>query len=82
MIAFTRPPSMTASEMRAWVIQRTLVRHRALALSVPDASWGKGFRLRVQTDDNLIELADDEFSELMMDMRLLGFRPAVVPPAR
>ena len=78
VIAFKRPPSMTASEMRAWVIDRALVRQRALALSVPEASWGQGFRLCVEIDDDAGETAEEELGELMMDMRLLGFQPAVV----
>lgn len=79
VIAFRRPQSMSASEMRAWVIDRALVRQHALVLSVPEASWGQGFRLRVEIDDSAIEAAEEELSELMMDMRLLGFEPAVVP---
>jgi hypothetical protein len=82
VIAFHRPPTMTASDMRAWVIDRALVRQRALALSVPDASWGQGLRLRVEIDDGAVETAEEELTDLMMDMRLLGFRPAVVPAAR
>lgn len=78
VIAFKRPPTMTASEMRAWVVDRALVDQRALALSVPAASWGQGFRLLVETDDDASEAAEDELSELMMDMRLLGFQPAFV----
>jgi hypothetical protein len=78
VIAFRRPPSMSTSEMRAWVIDRALVRQRALALSVPEASWGQGFRLRVEIDDSAADTAEEELSELMMDMRLLGFQPAVV----
>jgi hypothetical protein len=80
VIAFRRPPSMSASEMRGWVIDRALVRQRALALSVPEASWGQGFRLRVEIDDSAAETAEEELSELMMDMRLLGFQPDVVSP--
>jgi hypothetical protein len=78
VIAFIRPASMTASEMRAWVIDRALVRPSALTVSVPEASVGQGFRLRVQTDDEAAQTAEDQLSELMLDMRLLGFHPAVV----
>ena len=80
VIGFSRPSSMSASEMRAWVIDRALVRQRALALSVPEASWGHGLRLRVEIDDNAAETARDELSELMMDMRSLGFQPEVLSP--
>ena len=64
----------------AWVIDRALVRQRALALSVPEASLGQGFRLRVEIDDSAAETAEEELSDLMMDMRLLGLQPAVLPP--
>jgi len=66
--------------MRAWVVDRALVRQRALALSVPGASWGQGFRLRVETDDEAADTAEEELAELMLDMRLLGFKPVVVTP--
>lgn len=78
VIAFRRPASMTTSEMRAWVVDRAIGRPSALTVSVPEASVGQGFRLRVETDDGAAEIAEDQLSELMMDMRLLGFHPAVV----
>ena len=79
VITFHRPPSMSASEMRAWVVDRALARRRALVLSVPDASSPQhGLRLRVEIDDSKRETAEDELADLMMDMRLLGLRPAVV----
>ncbi len=80
VIAFHRPGSMSASEMRAWVIDRALVRQRALVLSIPEPALGEGMRLRVEIDDSAADAADEELSDLMMDMRLLGFRPAVVAP--
>jgi hypothetical protein len=80
VIAFERPPSMTASEMRAWVIDRALVRQRALAVSAPQGSWSHALRLRVEIDDDADETAAEELTDLMMDMRLLGFRPAVLSP--
>lgn len=71
---------MTVSEVHAWLVDRALVNSRALALSVPDASWGQqGLRLRVELDDSEAETAEEEFADLMMDMRLLGLRPAVLP---
>jgi hypothetical protein len=82
VIAFRRPPSMTPSEMRAWVIDRALVRQRALALSGPEESQTEGLRLRVEIDDSAIETAEEELTDLMMDMRLLGLRPAVLPLPR
>jgi hypothetical protein len=80
LIAFRRPATMSALEMRAWVIDRALVRQRAMALSEPEGSWSDGLRLRVEIDDGEIETAEEELADLMMDMRLLGLRPAVMPP--
>jgi hypothetical protein len=79
LIGFWRPSSMTVSEVRAWLVDRALVRSRALALSVPEASVGQqGLRLRVELDDSEVETAEEELADLMMDMRLLGLRPAVL----
>jgi hypothetical protein len=64
--------------MRAWVIDRALVRQRALVLSVPEASWGQGLRLRVEIDEAEMATAEEELADLMMDMRLLGLSPEVV----
>ena len=64
--------------MQAWVIDRALVRQRALVLSVPEASWGQGLRLRVEIDEAEMATAEEELADLMMDMRLLGLSPEVV----
>jgi hypothetical protein len=64
--------------MRAWVIERALVGQRALVLSVPEASWGQGLRLRVEIDDRAAETAEEELADLMMDMRLLGLAPEIL----
>jgi hypothetical protein len=69
---------MSSSEMRAWVIDRALVRQRALVLSVPEASWGQGLRLRVEIDEAAMATAEEELADLMMDMRLLGLSPEVL----
>jgi hypothetical protein len=76
VITFRRPPSMSEAEMQAWVIDRALVRGRALALSRPN---GQDLRLRVEVDDDAVGEAGEELTDLMMDMRLLGLHPALVP---
>ena len=74
---------MTVSEVRAWLVDRALARGRALALSVPEGAWGQqGLRLRVELDDSKVETAEEELADLIMDMRLLGFRPAVLGPRK
>ena len=80
VISFRQPPTMTAAEMHAWVIDRALVRQRALVLSAPETPHRGGLRLRVEVDDDELATAEEELSDLMMDMRLLGLRPAVVAP--
>jgi hypothetical protein len=78
VISFRRPPTMSAAEMHAWVIDRALVRQRALVLSGPEGSQLGGLRLRVEVDDDEVETAEEELTDLMMDMRLLGLHPAVI----
>lgn len=79
VISFQAPASMSAAEVRAWVIERALLGRRALVLTVPDPSFGQGLRLRVELDEREAEAAEEELADLIMDMRLLGLRPAVLP---
>ncbi len=79
LISCERPPTLTAAQMHAWVIDRALLCQRALVLSGPDGSTGDGLVLRVEVDDDALEAAQEELTDLMMDMRLLGLRPAVLP---
>lgn len=78
LIAFRRPPSMSASDLRAWVSELGLAAGRALAVSGPEGSPTDELRLRVQIGDGAGEAGLDELTDLMTDMRLLGLRPAVV----
>jgi hypothetical protein len=80
VIAFWRPPSMTQQQMHAWVIDRALVRQHALVLSGPEGSPSHGFLLRVKVEDDAAQATEEELTDLMMDMRLLGLRPAVLDP--
>ena len=79
VIAFRRPPSMSVSEMRAWIIDREVAGPGTLALSGPDESSSDGLRLRVDIDDDERGMVEEELIDLMTDMRLLGLRPVVVP---
>ncbi len=78
VIALQRPLSMGVSEMRAWVIGRASARQPALTLSVPEAPSSDRLLLRVELDDDAMGTAEDDFIDLMTDMRLLGLRPEVV----
>ena len=80
VIAFHRPPQMSASQLQEWVNQLTVAPARALAVSAPEQSANDGLRLRVRIDDAAVETGVEELADLMTDMRLLGLRPAVVPP--
>jgi hypothetical protein len=78
VIAFRQPPSLTPRQMHAWVIDWALERQRALVLSGPEEAPSHGFLLRVRVDDDAPEAAQEELTDLMTEMRLLGFRPAVL----
>jgi hypothetical protein len=79
VIAFHRPPQMSASQMQEWVDDLALAPQRALAVSAPEQSAKDGLRLRVRIDDEAVATGVEELADLMADMRLLGLRPAVIP---
>jgi hypothetical protein len=79
LIAFRRPLSMSASELRIWVSDLRRARGRALAVWGPEESATDELRLRVEINDGTAEAGVEELADLMTDMRLLGLRPAVVP---
>jgi hypothetical protein len=78
MIAVERPASMSESELRRWIVERALHRRVPLALSGSDRSGGQALRLRAYMPEDSTASAEEELSELMLDMRLLGLRPAIV----
>jgi hypothetical protein len=82
VISFRRPPSMTESELRAWIGRRARSGPPALALDGRLASDGERQLLRVELRAESTEADDSELSELMMDMRLLGLSPVVDPSPR
>jgi hypothetical protein len=76
LISFQRPASMSRSEMRAWVSERARNGQPAVTLSAADEAE----LLRVEVRDDSIEAATEQLADLMLDMRLLGLCPTVVPP--
>lgn len=79
LISFRRPTSMSKSEMRAWVSDRAQTRGPALTLDETDHSDGRAaMLLRVEVQSDSIEAAEEQLEDLMLDMRLLGLRPAVL----
>jgi hypothetical protein len=77
LIEFQRPDSLPESEMRDWIAARARSRRPWLALREPSA---QALLLHVELDDDSAEAADEQLTELMLDMRLLGLRPALVTP--
>lgn len=81
LISFSRPASLGESEMRAWIAERARERGPSLSLGRPDHT--RQHMLRVRIHMNGAESAEEQLTDLMLDMRLLGLRPAVVeaPPS-
>jgi hypothetical protein len=80
-IVFSRPASLGESEMRAWIAERARERGPSLTLGRPDHERQHVLQVRLHADG--AESAEDQLTDLMLDMRLLGLRPAVLeaPPS-
>jgi hypothetical protein len=76
LISFSRPASLGESEMRAWIAERARDRGPALTLGRPDDARQHLLRVRMHAEG--AESAQEQLTDLMLDMRLLGLRPAVV----
>jgi len=76
LISFSRPPSLGESEMRAWIAERARGRGPALILGRPDHSSHHVLTVRMHGES--VEAAEEQLTDLMLDMRLLGLRPAVM----
>jgi hypothetical protein len=81
VISFQRPASMSESEMRAWIAERARAHQPRLALGAQHGSDNEHRLLRVKVPAHGDGAADEQLAELMMDMRLLGLRPMVLPAA-
>jgi hypothetical protein len=81
LIAVQRPASMTESEMRTWLTERDRARKPTLALSGPHGSGNQSLLLCVEVPADSIPAVDEQLTDLMMDMRLLGMRPAILSGA-
>lgn len=75
LIAFSRPASLEESEMREWIAERAQGRGPSLSLA-QDGTRQQLLHVQMQIDGT--ESAEDQLTDLMLDMRLLGLRPAVV----
>jgi hypothetical protein len=76
LISFSRPASLGESEMRAWIAERARDRGTALMLAKPDDSSLRVLRVRMHAASH--EALQEEVTDLMLDMRLLGLRPSVL----
>lgn len=79
LISFRRPASMSDHELRAWVVEQSVVRRLALVLCGQHGLEAQALRVRVEAPDDTG--LDEELTELITDMRLLGLRPVTVPPS-
>jgi len=75
LIAFSRPASLGESEMRAWIAERARERGPSLSLGRPDHTRQHLLRVRMHVNG---ESAEEQLTDLMLDMRLLGLRPSLV----
>jgi hypothetical protein len=80
VISFQRPASMTESELFTWLTERTSSRMPPLGLSAGNSS-GSPFRLCLEVGPGADGPVNEQLTELMMDMRLLGLRPVIVSPS-
>lgn len=80
LIAFSRPASLGESEMRAWIAERARERGPSLSLGRPDHRRQHVLRVRMHADGESVE---EQLTDLMLDMRLLGLRPSLLeaPPS-
>ncbi len=75
LIAFSRPASLGESEMRAWIAERARERGPSLSLGRPDHARQHVLRVRLHVNG---ASAEEQLTDLMLDMRLLGLRPSLV----
>jgi hypothetical protein len=76
LIALERPASLTP-ELRAWIHHR-IGSGRALLTRSRLNGPGPTLLLRVELDAESDDAVDEEVTDLMTDLRLLGLRPALV----
>jgi hypothetical protein len=76
LISLERPALLTP-ELRAWINHRPGSGRALLTRSRLDGSTPT-LLLRVELDADTDEAVDEEVTDLMTDLRLLGLRPALV----
>jgi hypothetical protein len=81
VISIEQPASLSKSEVRAWVNERTRAGPPAITLDAADRAERGALVLRVEAPEDWTGAVEDQIADLMMDMRLLGLRPTIVPPS-
>jgi hypothetical protein len=75
-------PALVTAELRAWINHRLGSGRAVLSRSRLNGSGPPTLLLRVELDSESDEAANDEVTDLMTDLRLLGLRPALVAEPR
>jgi hypothetical protein len=78
VIRLERPASLTP-ELRAWINSRLGSGRALLTRSRLNGSGPRALLLRVRLESESDDGVDEEVTDLMTDLRLLGLRPALVP---
>jgi hypothetical protein len=79
LVTFARHSSISETEMRGWVSDRARAGPPAITLDESDRGESDPLLLRVEVQEGGTEAVEDQLAEPLMDMRLLGLRPTVVP---
>lgn len=77
LIGFTRPESMSDSQMRSWINDRARTGRPALTVGRAGAAEAHEL-LWVTAASDAVSSAEDQVSDLLLDMRLLGLRPTIM----
>jgi hypothetical protein len=80
LIGFDRPESLSESDMRDWIDQRARAGRPALTLG-RTAGTTRHHLLWVRPSSDSSSAAGDQVADLILDMRLLGFRPTLMADA-
>ncbi len=78
-ITFEQSASLSKSEVRAWLKERTRAGTPAITLDGADRAECGALVLRVEAPEDWTGAVEDQIADLLMDMRLLGLRPTVGP---
>jgi len=78
VVIHLRRPALMTAEIHTWLGQRVGEGQTVLALGRLERSRHGELLLRVEVGAQSVDVAGQDLADLMMDMRLLGLRPALV----